>query len=131
MVGRAHAARLAALGHDVLLGTNDVDKTRAGSGPDGNGTFAEWVDTTPGLQLAPFGDAAGADLIIAALNGRVVVDVLAGLATRLASKPLLDITNPLDFSTGHLELFVCNTDSLGEQIQRTLPRSPVVKTLCT
>jgi 8-hydroxy-5-deazaflavin:NADPH oxidoreductase len=130
MVGRAHAGRLAALGHDLLLGTNDTGKTGAGSGPDGNGTFAQWVETAR-LRLAPLADAAGADLVIVALNGRVVVDVLAGLATPLAGKPLLDITNPLDFSTGHLQLFVCNTDSLGEQIQRALPRSSVVKTLCT
>ena len=130
MVGRAHAARLAGLGHDVLLGTNDVGKTGAGSGPDGSGSFAEWVDTTR-LQLVPLAEAAGADLVIAALNGRVVVDVLASLAIPLANKPLLDITNPLDFSTGHLELFVCNTDSLGEQIHRALPHSSVVKTLCT
>jgi predicted dinucleotide-binding enzyme len=131
MVGRAHAGRLAALGHDVLLGTSDMGKTRAGAGPEGTETFAQWLDTVPRLQLAALADAAGADLIIVALNGRVVVEVLAGLATPLAGKPLLDITNPLDFSTGHLELFVCNTDSLGEQIQRTLPGSSVVKTLCT
>lgn len=131
MVGRAHASRLSALGHDVLLGTNDVGKTRAGAAPDGTGTFAQWLDTAPRLQLAPLAEAASAELVIVALNGRVVVDVLAALAEPLTGKPLLDITNPLDFSTGHLELFVCNTDSLGEQVQRAVPRSAVVKTLCT
>ena len=39
---------------------------------------------------------------------------------------------PLDFSGGFPpSLFVCNTDSLGEQIQRTFPDALVVKTLNT
>jgi predicted dinucleotide-binding enzyme len=42
---------------------------------------------------------------------------------------VLDLSNGMDFATG--ELYVCNTDSLGEQIQRALPDSRVVKTLNT
>jgi hypothetical protein len=50
----------------------------------------------------------------------------------LAGKVLVDIANPLDVSQGMLpSLFVCNTDSLGEQIQRRVPRARVVKTLQT
>ena len=113
MVGRAHAARLTALGHDVLLGTNDVGQTRAGAGPDGTATFAQWLDTEPRLQLAPLPDAAGTELIIVALNGRVVVDVLTGLATPLAGKPLLDITNPLDASP-----YMARTDLSRDPIDR-------------
>jgi len=45
---------------------------------------------------------------------------------------LIDLTNPLDFSHGMPpSLSVCNTDSLGEQIQRLLPQVKVVKTLNT
>jgi predicted dinucleotide-binding enzyme len=50
----------------------------------------------------------------------------------LAGKILVDVTNPLDFSKGMPpSLFVSNTDSLGEQIQRALPRTKVVKSLNT
>ena len=43
---------------------------------------------------------------------------------------LLDIANPLDFSKGiPPSLTICNTDSLGEQIQKAFPRAKVVKTL--
>ncbi len=45
---------------------------------------------------------------------------------------LIDIANPLDFSHGMPpSLSVCNTDSLGEHIQRAFPRARVVKTLNT
>lgn len=53
-------------------------------------------------------------------------------ADALADKILIDISNPLDFSKGMPpSLSVANTDSLGEQIQRALPRTKVVKTLNT
>ena len=45
---------------------------------------------------------------------------------------LIDISNPLDFSQGFPPtLFVKDTDSLGEQIQREFPQARVVKTLNT
>jgi len=44
----------------------------------------------------------------------------------------VDIANPLDFSGGMPPtLFVSNTDSLGEQIQRAFPGVRVVKSLNT
>ncbi len=45
---------------------------------------------------------------------------------------LIDVSNPLDFSAGvPPTLTVCNTDSLGEQIQRAFPEALVVKSLNT
>ncbi len=53
-------------------------------------------------------------------------------AANLKSKVLVDISNPLDFSKGMPPtLTVCNSDSLGEQIQRAFPDTRVVKTLNT
>jgi predicted dinucleotide-binding enzyme len=53
-------------------------------------------------------------------------------AAALDGKVLVDVANPLDFSRGMPpSLAVCNTDSLGEQIQREFPRARVVKTLNT
>ena len=58
---------------------------------------------------------------------------LAG-AKNLAGKILIDISNPLDFSKGmppSLLPGLNNTNSLGEEIQKTFPDSRVVKTLNT
>ncbi len=50
----------------------------------------------------------------------------------LDGKVLIDVSNPLSFSGGGPPtLFVCNTDSLAEQIQRDFPGARVVKTLNT
>src|SRR4029078_715270 len=44
-------------------------------------------------------------------------------------KVLLDASDPLDFSSGGPGLFVGTNDSLGERIQRLVPRARVVKGL--
>ena len=56
---------------------------------------------------------------------------LAG-ESNLKGKILMDIANPLDFSKGMPpSLTICNTDLLGEQIQRAFPEVKVVKALNT
>ncbi len=136
MVGRAIAARLNELGHDVIVGTRDAAATLARSEPDGMGNppYAEWVTQYDGIGLAEFAAAAAeAELVVNASNGAATLDVLnlAG-AENLDSKVLIDIANPLDFSAGMPpNLFVKDTDSLGEQVQRTFPGARVVKTLNT
>lgn len=131
VVGRAHAARLAELGHTVVIGTSDVAKTMAETQPDGMGSppFPVWAKDHPAVRLATFAEAvAEAELVVEALKGEAVVSVLTGLAAALTGKVLMDISNPLDFSHGMPpSLFVCNTDSLGEQIQKALPGTLVVK----
>ena len=53
-------------------------------------------------------------------------------ATTSTGTVVLDISNPLDFSAGFPpSLFVKDTDSLGEQLQRRFPRLRVVKSLNT
>jgi predicted dinucleotide-binding enzyme len=56
---------------------------------------------------------------------------LAG-AKNLRGKVLIHVGNPLDFSKGMpATLTVCNTDSLGEQVQREFSEALVVKALNT
>jgi predicted dinucleotide-binding enzyme len=136
MVGQAIAARLSGLGHDVTLGTRDPQATLARTEPDGMGNppFSAWASEHGEVQLATFADAtAGAELVVNATSGSGALPALeqAG-ADSLAGKVLIDISNPLDFSKGFPPtLFVKDTDSLGEQIQRTFPEAKVVKTLNT
>ena len=136
IVGRTIAARLAELGHTVTIGTRDPEATLARAEPDAMGTppFAAWAAQNAGIAVANFADAAaGAELIVNATNGGASLDVLAlAGAGNLDGKVILDIANPLDFSNGMPPtLFVKDTDSLGEQIQRTFPAARVVKSLNT
>ena len=121
-VGRAMAARLAELGHDVRLGTRDPAATRAREG---------WVEIES-VELTTFADSTdGAEVVVHAGNGLAALDLLAA-AGDLSGTVLVDISNPLDFSAGFPPtLAVKDTDSLGEQIQRAFPDTRVVKTLNT
>lgn len=135
MVGRAHAGKLVELGHDVVMGTTDVAKTMADTKTDGMGTppYSVWHKDHPTIELATFQEATNhGEMIWEALSGAAAVEVLKSVEPELGDKILIDIANPLDFSQGMPpSLFVSNTDSLGEQIQRTLPKVKVVKTFNT
>lgn len=135
-VGQVFAARLTQLGHEVTIGTRHPDTTRAraDAGPFGTPPFAVWRAANPQVELGTFRDAAAfGELVVHATLGSASLDVLrAAGATALADKVLLDVSNPLDFSSGMpLSLTVSNTDSLAEQIQRMLPSTRVVKALNT
>jgi predicted dinucleotide-binding enzyme len=135
-VGRTIAAKLVAVGHEVVIGTRDPEATMARTTPDamGNPPYADWAREHPEVRLAAFPDAAsGAEALVNATSGAgaLAALTLAG-AENLAGKTLVDIANPLDFSRGMPPVLdPVNTDSLGEQIQRGFPESKVVKTLNT
>jgi predicted dinucleotide-binding enzyme len=136
MVGRALAGRLAGLGHDVVVGTRDVEQTLARTEPDMKGTppYAEWQRAHPAVRLAPFPDAgAHAEIVVNATAGAQSLAVLEMVgAANLAHKVLVDLAVPLDYSQGRPpRLAFANDDSLGEQIQRAFPEARVVKTLNT
>lgn len=123
MVGNTIGAALLRLGHHVKMGsrTKGNEKALAWVAAQGDraseGTFAD---------AAAFGE-----VIFVCTKGEGTLDALqAAGADRLRGKVLVDISNPLDFSNGMPpSLFVSNTDSLGEQIQRAFPEARVVKTL--
>ncbi len=132
MVGQALAGKLSELGHEVTVGTRDPEATLARTEPGylGNPPFAVWREAYPELRLETAGDAAaGTELIVNATNGEGSIAMLESAGKdNLAGKVLIDIANPLDFSQGPPpSLFVSNTDSLGEQIQRAFPDTKVVK----
>ena len=136
MVAKALAGKLAELGHSVMIGTRDPEATLARSAPDGFGNppFRVWKEAQPKVDLGTFAAAAEhGELLINATNGAAALAALdAAGAQAIGDKVLIDISVPLDFSRGMPpSLFVCNTDSLGEQIQRAFPRARVVKTLNT
>jgi 8-hydroxy-5-deazaflavin:NADPH oxidoreductase len=130
-VGQTLAAKLHELGNDVRMGTRDPDASRMRT--DGALPLSAWLEHNPGVELVTFRDAiAGSDVLVNATTGSASVDAL-GTAdpTDLDGKIVIDIGNPLDFSSGDLDLTVGITDSLGETIQRAFPTTRVVKTLNT
>jgi len=136
VVGQALAGKLAELGHEVVVGTRDPDATLARTDPDrmGNPPFKAWLAAHAGVGLAtPQEAAAQAELVVNATNGAGSVPMLESAGgANLAEKVLVDVANPLEFSQGMPpSLFVCNTDSLAEQIQRAFPEAKVVKALNT
>jgi hypothetical protein len=137
-VGRTLASRLEELDHEVLMGTRNVPEKLKSTEKDnyGNPSFSEWIEENKNIRLGTFSEAAAfGDLVINATNGSNSVTALihAG-AKNLAGKVLIDIANPLDFSNGmppSLLSGLNNTNSLGEEIQKTFPDALVVKTLNT
>lgn len=135
-VGQTLSAKLAELGHEVMMGTRNVADALARKTPDafGRPSLGVWHKEHPGVRIGTYNEAAAhGELIINATNGAGTMQALE-LAGRdnLKNKVLLDISNPLDFSRGMPpSLLICNTDSLGEQIQRAYPDARVVKGLNT
>ena len=121
-VGKSFARGFGAIGHEVMIGSRSPEKlSEFVSGQGGrvaSGTFNE---------AASFGD-----LIVLATLG-VATEEAINLAGKqnFEHKVVIDATNPLDFSTGAPRLSVGHTDSLGEQVQRTLPNARVVKAFNT
>lgn len=125
-VGRTLGSALLRCGHEVRLGSRTT----------GNEAAVAWAEDVGGAAASEgtFADAAGfGELVINATAGAASLDALALAGTeQLAGKVLVDVSNPLDTSGGMPPtLTVCNTDSVGEQIQRTYPDVRVVKALNT
>ena len=136
VVGQTIAAALTAKGHDVMIGTRDPKATLARDTGNafGGPPFSAWHKSNAGIKLGTFAEAARfGEVIINATSGDGALPALTGAgADALGDKIVLDIANPLDFSKGMPPtLSVCNTDSLGEQLQRAFPKVRIVKTLNT
>lgn len=136
VVGQTIAAKLSELGHSVFVGTRDPQATLAREKGDnfGGPPFKVWREQHPKIEFGTLAQAAAhGELLVNATSGTGALDALKAAGEKnLNGKILVDISNPLDFSRGMPPtLTVSNTDSLGEQIQRTYPNAKVVKTLNT
>jgi 8-hydroxy-5-deazaflavin:NADPH oxidoreductase len=124
-VGRAIGTKLVELGGDVMMGSRTAANPKAQS----------WRESVAGRgRIGTFGDAARhGDVLLNCTQGVASIDALRSAGTEdLDGKVLIDVANPLDFSHGMPPtLTICNTDSLGETIQREFPRTQVVKALNT
>ena len=125
IVGQTIGSKLVHLGHDVMMGARDASNPKA----------VAWAksENSPRALFGTFANAAAhGEIIFNCTLGTASLNSLrmAG-ADNLRDKILVDTANPLDYSNNIWSLTVCNTDSLGEQIQREFPQTRVVKTLNT
>ncbi|MBL8006504.1 MAG: NAD(P)-binding domain-containing protein [Ignavibacteria bacterium] len=127
MVGAALGSKLASLGHSVMMGSRTP----------GNAKALEWTDKTgSNASAGTFSDAAFyGEIIFLCVNGAAALEAvkIAG-KENLRNKTVVDVTNPLDFSKGMPPTLIpdlTNTNSLGEEIQKALPESKIVKSLNT
>jgi hypothetical protein len=137
-VGQAYASRFINLGYEVMMGTRNVSEKLAGVERDGYGNppFSEWYLANRNVKLGTFEEAAifGEIILNATLGIKSISALKSAGAKNLSGKILIDVSNPLDFSKGmppSLLPELSNTNSLGEEIQKTFPDVQVVKTLNT
>ena len=125
MVGNTIATKLVQLGHQVLMGSRTA-KSEGGE---------EWLRAVNRkAQIGTFADAAAfGEIVFDCTNGANSLTALrAAGANNLRGKILIHVGNPLDFPKGMPPtLTLCNTDSLGEQVQHEFPDAFVVKALNT
>jgi len=125
MVGNTIGTKLVQLGHQVKMGSRTATSD-AGQ---------QWLRSVGGAaQIGTFADAAAfGDIVIDCTNGANALAALrAAGVENLRGKILMQVGNPLDTSRGMPPtLTICNTDSLGEQVQREFPDVRVVKALNT
>lgn len=124
-VGDTIGSKLIELGHAVMMGSRTTNNEKAKAfvaKHDGKATAGSYADA------AIFGE-----IIFNCTSGIGSIDALKQAGEEnLDGKIILDLANPLDFSKGMPpSLSIVNTNSLGEEIQKTFPRTRVVKALNT
>ncbi len=119
IVGQQLAKDLVAHGHNVTIGTRDASK------------LAEYSAENPKVNIGSNAEAAKfGEMILLATNWDGTQNAIALADPKnLEGKVVVDITNPLDFSSGKPELSIGFNTSAGEQVQAWLPGSHVVKAL--
>ncbi|WP_166982686.1 NADPH-dependent F420 reductase [Paramicrobacterium fandaimingii] len=110
-MGRTLAAGLLRSGHSVVFGSRAPAE----------------VEDLPAPAYSHADAIARGDIVISALAAAHSLDTLTPLAGAIGDRVLIDIGNAVD---ERLDLIYADS-SLGERLQRALPRARVVKTLNT
>ncbi len=124
-VGDTIGSKLIELGHSVMMGSRTANNEKAQ-------VFVSKHNSKP--SAGTFADAAAfGEIVFNCTSGAGSIAALKSAGeNNLNGKILVDIANPLDFSNGMPpSLFVANTNSLAEEIQKEFPQLKVVKALNT
>jgi 8-hydroxy-5-deazaflavin:NADPH oxidoreductase len=119
VVGKALSRGFASRGHEVKIGSRDAEKAQSLAEEIGGDVWG-----TSFAEAASFAELA---VLATSWDGTESALAAAG-QDNLAGKVVIDATNPLAFAEGGPPgLALGHTDSGGEQVQRWLPESRVVK----
>lgn len=121
-VGQVLAAAFLSEGHQVMLGTRNVNKD----------SVVKWKNEHSGAQTGSFEDTAKfGDILVLAVEGDIVKEVVKQAGKEnFTGKVVLDTTNPIKKAppvNGVLQFFTGPNESLLEVIQQELPEAKVVK----
>jgi NADPH-dependent F420 reductase len=109
--------------HVSIIGTGNMGQAIAAVAAKGGNSVELIGSSDTGRQVT-------GDVVVLAVPYPAVADVLAARAERLAGKVVVDITNPLDFSTFD-SLTVPADSSAAAEIAAALPQSRVLKAFNT
>ena len=123
-VSQTIGSKLIQLGHEVKLGSRNPNNEAGLNWVKKNGNKA---------SLGTFSDAASfGEIIFNCVQGIHSIEALKlSGPENLKNKILIDLSNPFIYKDGHISLdpkYSTNT-SLGEEIQKFLPETKIVKTL--
>jgi 8-hydroxy-5-deazaflavin:NADPH oxidoreductase len=116
-VGQVLASGFKSVGHDVSIGSRDGNKLAA---------FTQ----TSGIAEGTFQTvAAGAELLVLAVQGIAAEEVVSVIAAAIAGKVVLDATNPISGPPvdGVVPYFTAGNDSLIQRLQKRVPAAKFVK----
>jgi len=123
IVGRVLGNAFITEGHEVMLGTRDVQKA----------DVVKWMAENPAAKAGSFEEtAAFGELVVLATSGDITAEVIkmAGIPN-FSNKVVIDAANPIDHTkppvNGVLPYFTTTDESLMEQLQKLLPDAKLVK----
>lgn len=119
--GRALAARLAAGGAEVVLGSRSAQRGEEIA----EQLRAKWPDRALRLTGASNEDASGCDIVVLATPFEAAVETVVELADALAGRVVVSMVNAILRADGELQALLPARGSVAATLQSVLPRSTV------
>ncbi len=120
--GRGLAARLASVGHAVIVGSRDPEKAKRIVGE----LTDRWRDRVATLEPAGNEEAANAELVVIGVQSGAAVDTAARYANALAGKVVISMANALDKVDNEFRALLPDEGSVALAIQAAAPEARVV-----
>lgn len=119
--GRGLAARLASVGHDVVVGSRDPDKATAIV----QQLRARWGDRVATLRAAHNEEAAAADVVVIATKWDAAASTAAAHADALAGRIVVSMANGLEKVGNEFRAILPDEGSIALAIQAAAPDARV------